>query len=263
MKIELDARLSVQDNATAHYDKAKKAKAKLEGLKKAIQATRAAILEEDRKRVEIENAAPVLKRVPREKEWFEKFNWTSVSGFLVVGGRDAKSNELVVKRRLEKGDLYFHAGVHGASSVVLKNGQAAPESVQQQAAQFSACYSSAWKNGVLAADVFAVKPEQVSKSAPSGEFLPQGSFIITGKKNVFKKVELKLVLVFEGNKIVVYPASCGVKGVVVKPLPGEEKGASSRKVLKELERVFPEAAGVIGLDDVLHALPSGGSAIVK
>lgn len=39
----------------------------------------------------------------------------------MIGGRDQQQNELIVKRYLKAGDLYVHADLTGASSVVIKN----------------------------------------------------------------------------------------------------------------------------------------------
>ena len=39
---------------------------------------------------------------------------------LVLAGRDARQNELLVKRYLRSNDLYVHADVHGASSLVIR-----------------------------------------------------------------------------------------------------------------------------------------------
>lgn len=41
--------------------------------------------------------------------------------YIVIGGRDQQQNELIVKRYLKAGDLYVHADLTGASSVVIKN----------------------------------------------------------------------------------------------------------------------------------------------
>jgi len=43
------------------------------------------------------------------KEWYEKFRWfISSDDFLILGGRDATSNEIVIKKHTEKNDLVFH-----------------------------------------------------------------------------------------------------------------------------------------------------------
>ncbi len=58
----------------------------------------------------------------RKPLWFEKFNWFLTSeNFLVLSGRDAQQNELLVKRYLRKDDLYVHADLHGAATTILRN----------------------------------------------------------------------------------------------------------------------------------------------
>jgi predicted ribosome quality control (RQC) complex YloA/Tae2 family protein len=58
----------------------------------------------------------------RKQLWFEKFYWfISSDNYIIVSGRDAQQNELIVKRYLQKGDLYVHADIVGASSCVIKN----------------------------------------------------------------------------------------------------------------------------------------------
>lgn len=42
----------------------------------------------------------------RKVHWFEKFNWfISSENYLVISGRDAQQNELIVKRYMSKDDL--------------------------------------------------------------------------------------------------------------------------------------------------------------
>ena len=53
-----------------------------------------------------------------------KFNKRNL--FLVIGGRDQQQNELIVKKYLRAGDVYVHADLTGASSVVVKNPSGAP-----------------------------------------------------------------------------------------------------------------------------------------
>ena len=58
----------------------------------------------------------------RKPAWFEKFYWFLTSeNYLVVAGRDAQQNELLVKRYLGKDDLYLHADLHGAATTILHN----------------------------------------------------------------------------------------------------------------------------------------------
>lgn len=122
----------------------------------------------------------------RKANWFEKFYWfISSENFLVVGGRDQQQNELLVKRYLSPGDLYVHADLHGASSVIIKNNSSKdeiPPKTLNEAGTMAICYSAAWEARVVTS-AWWVHHNQVSKTAPSGEYLTTGSFMIRGKKN--------------------------------------------------------------------------------
>merc|ERR1711935_225771 len=51
-----------------------------------------------------------------------------------------------------------------------------------EAGQMAVCYSAAWDSKVVTS-AYWVESSQVSKSAPTGEYLSTGSFMIRGKKN--------------------------------------------------------------------------------
>lgn len=53
--------------------------------------------------------------------WFEKFLWfISSENYIVIAGRDAQQNELLVKRYMREGDVYCHADLAGAASVIIR-----------------------------------------------------------------------------------------------------------------------------------------------
>jgi hypothetical protein len=121
----------------------------------------------------------------RHPFWFEKFWWfISTENYLIIAGRDLHQNELLVKRYLKKGDIYAHADLSGAASVLIKNpsGNPVPPSTLEQAGAFAVCLSQAWDAKVVSS-AWWVYHDQVSKSAPTGEYLPTGSFMIRGKKH--------------------------------------------------------------------------------
>ena len=64
----------------------------------------------------------------RKIHWFEKFYWfISSDNLLVIGGHDAQQNEAIYKKYFDvERDLYIHANVHGASTVVVKNPSGKP-----------------------------------------------------------------------------------------------------------------------------------------
>ncbi|MEM0332166.1 MAG: NFACT RNA binding domain-containing protein, partial [Archaeoglobaceae archaeon] len=197
-EIELDIEKNVHENAEIYYEAAKKAKEKANGVKEAIKKTL-----EEIKRVEKEEEVRFQRsfRVKRRREWFEEYRWFITSdGFLVIGGRNAKMNEEIVSKHMESRDLFFHTQTPGAPVVILKRGQDAPESSIVEAAEFAATYSSLWKEGKHVGEVYYVTPEQVKRAAKAGEYLPKGSFYITGKRE-YMTVELNCAIGVEVDKL--------------------------------------------------------------
>ena len=142
--------------------------------------------------------------IPQRKVyWFEKFAWFITSdNYLVVAGKDAQQNEQLVKRYLRPGDAYLHAEVHGAATCVLrakrrrrKDGrtQVIPLSDQalREAGSFTICRSSAWSSKMVTS-AYWVESHQVSKTAPTGEYLTVGSFMIRGRKNFLPASSLEM-----------------------------------------------------------------------
>ncbi|VDN18753.1 unnamed protein product [Gongylonema pulchrum] len=127
--------------------------------------------------------------------WFEKFLWfVSSENYLVIGGRDAQQNELLVKRYLRPGDVYVHADLRGASSVVIRNkmgGGEIPPKTLNEAGTMAVCYSSAWEAKV-SDRAWWVYQNQVSRTTPTGEYLTAGSFMIRGKKNFLPLCQLQM-----------------------------------------------------------------------
>ena len=132
-----------------------------------------------------------------------KFAWFITSdNYLVVAGKDAQQNEQLVKRYLRPGDAYLHAEIHGASTCILrakrrrrKDGktQVMPLSDQalREAGTFTICRSSAWSSKMVTS-AYWVESHQVSKTAPTGEYLTVGSFMIRGRKNFLPASALEM-----------------------------------------------------------------------
>jgi len=147
-------------------------------------------------------ATPSISRKPG---FYEKFHYFITSdNYLVLGGKDAHQNEQLVKRYLRPGDAYLHADVHGAASCILRakrrrkrNGktEALPLSDQalREAGNFTICRSNAWGSRMVTS-AWWVESHQVSKTAPSGEYLTVGSFMVRGKKNFLPPTPLEMGL---------------------------------------------------------------------
>ncbi|CAJ0914781.1 unnamed protein product, partial [Mesorhabditis belari] len=101
---------------------------------------------------------------------------------------------MVVKRYLRPGDVYVHADLRGAASVVIRNknvNNEIPPKTLIEAAQLAICYSGAWDSKVIS-NAWWVHHDQVTRTAPTGEYLPSGSFMIRGKKNFLPPSQLVL-----------------------------------------------------------------------
>ncbi|BDA50353.1 probable nuclear export mediator factor Nemf [Coccomyxa sp. Obi] len=196
--VEVDLDLNAQQNARAwHADR----KARSAKQAKTIEANHKALAVADKKvQVQLSKVKAVAAvQQLRKPAWFEKFNWFVTSeNYLVVSGRDAQQNELLVKRYLRKDDLYVHADLHGASTTIVRNHEPSlpvpPNSVSQAGAA-CVCRSQAW-DAKIVTSAWWVYAHQVSKTAPSGEYLPTGSFMIRGRKNFLPPHPLIMGLTF-------------------------------------------------------------------
>ena len=253
--------------ASRLYDEAKMKEAEIARIRDARKEM-AARLERERARAKVPESR--VKVVVREKkEWYEKFRWFfTTEGRLAIGGRDAQSNSMLLKRYVDERDLVYHADLFGSPFFVLKGGsKTQTEAEARQMGQATATYSSAWKTGLAAADAYWVEPEQVSSSAPSGEFLARGSFAIRGKKNFVGRnpVELSVGLDEEG-RVLAGPEEALMKRsrAHVTLIPHREKASdTAKKVLFELRRYYPEELKGTSVDDVLRVLPAGGGKIIR
>jgi len=253
MKIKLYLNKSVHENAALYYEQAKEARKKRDGLKKAIEETEKEIRAAEKNEKQ-EQKKPI--RIKREKKWFEKFNWFETSeGKLAFGGRNAQQNDQVVAKHMDEHDLFFHADIQGGSAVVLKGGVEATEQEMQEAAQFAASFSSAWKNANAAVDVYAVRKEQLSKASQGG-YIPTGAFAISGERIWFRSSRLRLRIGMdpESKLLMIIPGnSQGRLDSEIELVPsrtGKEKGALAKSLSKRLD-VHP--------DELLEMLPSGKS----
>lgn len=249
MKISLDIRKSIEENAASYFEKAKKDKKKLEGAKRIVDEykKKLSVLEEEKP----EKRA--VTSMPAKREWFEKFRWfMSSDGFLVIGGRDATTNEIVIKKYTDKDDLVFHTDMAGSPFVVVKKeGKPGyiPEVTIKEAATFTAVFSRGWKMGMPALNVFSARPEQVTKTAKAGEFLAKGAFYIQGSVTNYSP-EMNYAVGMHEGKIMGGPLSavkrhCKEYAEVVQ---GDDKLSDVAKQIKKL------IGG--GLDDLIRVLPA-------
>jgi len=257
--ITLDYEKDVTTNAQALYDRRKEALAKAQRVEEAIVATTAEMEAAQAK------AVKVAKR-PRIKStkamWFEAYRWTiSSEGFPILGGRDARTNDQLVKKHLKEGDRYAHADLHGAPSTVIKDGARASDATLREACEFALAYSKAWSAGLASGSAYWVLPEQVSKQAESGEFLPRGAFVIRGKRNYFHDLPVRMAIgevEVEGHrKIMGGPvtavAARSARYVVLAPGKGDREA-----ITKKLASIFE-----VPIEEIARAMPPGSVEIIE
>jgi predicted ribosome quality control (RQC) complex YloA/Tae2 family protein len=259
MEVEISLNKSVDENAGIYFNLAKKAKKKMEGAKVALKVSQKNLekLKKDEDKFWQEEEKKTAKK-QRKREWYEKFHWfISSEEFLCIGGKDATSNEIVVKKHTDKEDIVFHTDMAGSPFFVIKNGQEATEKTLNETAQAVGVYSRAWKLGHASADVFYVKPEQVTKEAQSGEHLSKGSFMVYGKTNyLHPKLEYAIGLLDEdilGGPVDAIKKK--TKNYVIVISGREKKSSLAKKIKSKLK------GG--DLDDIIKFIPAGGAEIKK
>jgi predicted ribosome quality control (RQC) complex YloA/Tae2 family protein len=212
------------------------------------------------------------------KEWYERYHWFITSdGLLAVGGRDSSSNSALVRKHLTEQDIVFHAEIYGSPFFILKNsaGISEIEKSLHQVAQATVSFSRGWKDGLSSADAYWVKADQIKKGAPTGQFLPKGSFVIEGKRNYVKGVEIRLALGIMQKNNNGYTLFCGPADAIKKRsliysilVPGGSDPANiAKKIKSEFVRESGddnELAGFIkslSVDEFVRTIPYGKSKI--
>ncbi|XP_026816387.1 nuclear export mediator factor NEMF homolog [Rhopalosiphum maidis] len=196
--IDIDLGQSAFGNAQRYYGSKKQSAIK---EKKTIDSSSTVLKMAEKKTKQTLKDMQVVASINKVRKtyWFEKFYWfISSENYLVIAGRDAHQNEVIVKRYMKSSDIYVHAGFSGATTVLIKNptNQIVPPATLNEAAVMAISYSVSWSMKINLQNAFWVKPEQVSKTAPTGEYLTTGSFMIRGKKNYLPATHLILGISF-------------------------------------------------------------------
>lgn len=305
-RIAVDPAASLHSTASRLYDEAKRQSAaapRIEALRRKAEKK----LAEMQGRSEAERQSVTFTEV-RKKAWYERYRWFfTTAGLLAVGGRDSSSNSSIIRKHLEPGDAVFHAEVGGSPFFVLKGaltqgpaqpapqqlrrrqpsrqerGAAAPQPAAAAAAAAQAsieevahatvCFSRAWREAMYGLSSYWIEPGQVKKSAPSGQFLPKGSFTIEGRRNFVRVPALRLA-------VGIAPPGAGRGGTALACGPPQavrefcvayavvEPGASSasdtaKRLRAELARIDEQAATSLALDEYVRVLPAGRTRVAR
>lgn len=241
MEIKLDFMKSLEVNASRYYELAKKFRKKRERALVALETLRT-------KEVK---AKKDVQRAKRKKRWYDCYHWfISSDNVLCVGGRNADSNERLVKQHVAPEETVLHATFSGSPFFVIK-GEAKKATIEQ-AAIATASFSQAWKLGMASGDVMILKGKQLHSKGKHGESLPKGSFYVKGKHDTITVPLAMGVAILDGTVICAPLAALTKAEKVIKLRQGKKTKEQTAKRIARMLRVQA--------DDVQYVLPSGGFA---
>ncbi|RVW71611.1 E3 ubiquitin-protein ligase UPL6 [Vitis vinifera] len=172
-KVEVDLALSAHANARRWYEQKKRQENKQE---KTVIAH--------------EKLLRLLKR--RLASSFH-----SSENYLVISGRDAQQNEMIVKRYMSKGTY-----LHGASSTVIKNHKPehpVPPLTLNQAGCFTVCHSQAWDSKIVTSAWRVRGEEEGAQDFEENESLKGNSDSESEKEETDEKLPLEERNMLNGN----------------------------------------------------------------
>ena len=260
VNLVLDLKKSIDENAAVYFERAKKIKKKIEGAGKALSDNLKKLKELELKKEKIDSEkSKTRESKERKHEWYEKFRWfISSEGFLVIGGRDATSNEVVIKKHTDTNDLVFHTDMAGSPFFVVKSeNKAVGEKTKEEAADATCTFSRAWKLGLQTSSVFYVNTSQVSKKTQSGEYMGKGAFMIYGKTNYINN-KINLAVGLNKNQQVMSGPLEAIKKNCEKYVVLEQGSEKSSAVAKYIRHKIGSS-----VDEIIRALPSGGFKVKK
>ena len=244
-----------------------------------IENSHSKLLEQMDKIQKQKNKKPLSEiKILTNKEWYEKYRWfLTTDDVLAIGGRDSSSNSVLIRRHLTENDYVFHAEVNGSPFFILKNANNKTSVDLSQSiietAQATISFSRSWKDNLSSADAYWVYPSQVKKGAPTGQYLPKGAFIIEGKRNFVKNLEIKLAIglsfIEDRPLFIVGPFSAILKRSIYlrNMMPsGFDVVKASKKIKSDfvdysIKNEFPESLinhlKHLSIDEIVRILPVG------
>lgn len=268
-KIKINSQSSLQSIASLLFDEAKRKSGAIKSIEQ-IKINTQKKLKKLQDKSEIEKDSVLFSEI-RKKNWYERYRWFFTSdGILAIGGRDAPSNSAVIRKHLGKNDKIFHADIFGSPFFILKDTENPPPVSLNEVAHATVCFSRAWREGMYGVSAYWVNPEQVKKSAPSGQFLPKGSFTIEGQRNFVKISTLRLavgIILQEDD----YVVTCGPPETIKKNSMcyaiiephGSEMVDTAKKIRLEFLKLKEEIVKKINIDDFVRVMPAGQSQIIE
>ena len=261
IRIPLDYTKNIDANASDLYGRGKEIGEKANRANDALEES-IEVLNKKEAGMAKTKEAMANRAQPTKQFWFDRYKWfITPSGRLVIAGKDAHTNDNIVKKHLKDSDVYAHADLHGAPSTILKDGMKATDEDLREACIYALAQSKGWVAALSDGSAYWVYTDQVSKTPQAGEFVPRGAFIIRGKRNYEYHLPMELAVgevMYENNRKVMCAPLESMKKLsqkyfIIKPGRGKA-GKTAALMAKELQ--VPE-------EEVSRILPPGDSEIVS
>lgn len=261
VEIPLDYTKNIDANASDLYEKGKEIGKKAARANDALEES-IAVLKKKEAGILKAKAIMASGAQPTKQFWFDRYKWfIAPSGRLVIAGKDAHTNDNIVKKHMKDGDIYAHTDIHGAPSTILKNGYDAPDEDLRETCIYALAQSKGWVAALTDGSAYWVYTDQVSKTPQAGEFVPRGAFIIRGKRNYEYHLPMEVAvgeIIYENNKKIMCSPLESMKKLSKKYFiikPGRGKSRKTAAQIAEELRV-PE-------EEISRILPPGDSEIVS
>jgi len=268
-KIKIKLKSSLPAIASILFDESKKQSAAINSIQKLMKKTEKELAKLGTQAKIVEESISFSE--VRKKNWFERYRWFYTSdGFLAIGGRDASSNSAIIRKHLEKNDKVFHAEIFGSPFFILKDVNELSFNSINEVAHVTVCFSRAWREAMYGVSAYWINPEQVKKSAPSGQYLAKGSFTIDGKRNFVKVPSLKLAVGIL-NKDENFLLTCGPPKPIKENCicysiiePGSlEMTDTAKKIRNDFLKMKESVVKTMSIDEFTRILPAGKSHVVE
>jgi len=211
INIELDPRLKPQENAAKYYDKYRKAKNGLADIQREIDDGEKELKEVTgrlnrlltetnplvlAKLVKTGTVARTIKPLSKKEKarpglTFRQGDW------LIIVGRDAAENDVLLRRYVKGNDLWLHARDYHGSYVFIKQraGKTVPLEILLDAGNLAIFYSKGRNNG--AGDLFYTQVKYLRRAKDG----PKGLVIPTQEKNLHVKVDENRLRILENCRV--------------------------------------------------------------
>ncbi|PIN88695.1 hypothetical protein COU61_03840 [Candidatus Pacearchaeota archaeon CG10_big_fil_rev_8_21_14_0_10_35_13] len=191
---------------------------------------------------------------------YQKYRWFfTTNGKLVIGGKNAKQNELLVKEMIKtkKGYIVMHTEKPGSPFTFLydENEGVSEEDLEEQAI-FTASFSQEWKNlrrkenKEKKSEIGIFNSEQIIKKRG----MKEGTFGIIGKV-ITRKVKTELWIEEQEGVIRAVPKKSKDNKIDIKITPGT---MSKEEATKEIITLLKEKGINKDKAEVMQGIPAGG-----